>query len=116
MGWGFARHGGFPQLPAAWQSYSLESATAGLFLGNASGMASDAELRAEVRFGIVVVGWQVNNIPSHHSNLEVFELAEARRLKALKPGVKVLLARESQATTTLYNMSKAKMFDPATQD
>ena len=116
VGWGFAAHGGFPPLPAAWQSYSLERSTVGMFLGNASGMESAAERSAEVRFEIVGLGWQLNNIPSNHSNLEAFELEEARRLKALRPGVKVMLARESEATTTLYNASKAKMLDPATQD
>ena len=79
-------------------------------------MDSAAEVRAEVRLGIVGIGWQINNIPSHHSNLEVFELEEARRLKAADPTVKVMLSRESEATTTLYNSSRDKMMDPATQD
>ena len=116
VGWGFQKRGGFPPLPPSWQTWSLQRSTIGLFLGNASGMDSADELRAEARFGVVGVGWQINNIPSHHSNLEVFELEEAARLKKLKPGVKVMLARESEATTTFYNKSKAKMFDPATQD
>jgi hypothetical protein len=116
VGWGFASHGGFPALPAAWQSYSLQESTVGFFLGNASGMDSAAEEKAEVRLGVVGIGWQLNNIPSHHSNLETFEIEEAQRLKALRPGVRVMLTRESEATTTLYNSAKAKMFDPATQD
>ncbi len=116
VGWGFASHGGFPPLPVAWQTYSLERSTVGFFLGNASGMDSAAELRAEVRFGVVGVGWQVNNIPSNHSNLETFELEEARQLKALRAGVRVMLTRESEATTTLYNAAKAKMLDPTTRD
>lgn len=116
VGWGFESHGGFPALPERWQSYSLKHSTVGLFLGNASGMESAEELAAEVRFGIVGLGWQLNSIPSKHSNLEVYELEEAKRLKALRPGVRVMLTRESEATTTLYNRSKAKMLDPATQD
>ncbi len=116
VGWGFAAHGGFPPLPAAFQGFSLERSTMGLFLGNASGMNSAEELSAEARFGFVGVGWQINNIPSNHSNLEQYELETARQLKALRPGVRVMLARESEATTTLYNLSRAKMLDPATQD
>ena len=116
VGWGFVSHGGFPVLPKAWQTYGLQDSTVGFFLGNASGMDSEDELKAEVRLGIVGIGWQLNNIPSNHSNLETFELEEAKRLKAARPGVKVMLSRESEATTTLYNSAKAKMFDPATQD
>ena len=72
VGWGFASHGGFPALPAAWQSYSLQESTVGFFLGNASGMDSAAEEKAEVRLGVVGIGWQLNNIPSHYSHLEKF--------------------------------------------
>ena len=44
VGWGFEAHGGFPPLPPAWQTYSLQKSTVGFFLGNATGMDSAAEL------------------------------------------------------------------------
>eukprot|EP01046_Picozoa_sp_COSAG06_P004024 COSAG06_NODE_163_length_21566_cov_9.641070_18_plen_382_part_00 len=118
VGWGFASRGGFPPLPPSWRSFSLQRATVGYFMGNASGMDSTAELQAEAKLGIVGIGWQLNNIPSHHSNLEEYELQEAARLKALRGGssLRVMLTRESEATTTLYNSSKAKMMDPANRD
>jgi hypothetical protein len=79
-------------------------------------MDSDEELAAEVRLGIVGIGWQLNNVPSNHSDVEKYELEEARKLKKLRPEVKVMLTRESQATTTLYASAKAKMEDPDCQD
>jgi len=66
--------------------------------------------------GVVGLGWQLSNIPSHHSNVEVFELEEARRLKTLRPDVKVMLTRDTEVTTVFYNMSREKMYDPNTQD
>lgn len=49
-------------------------------------MDNAAELMAEVRLGYVGIGWQINNIPSHFSHLETYELLEAKNLKALRPG------------------------------
>ena len=91
VGWGFAAGGGFPPLPASFRSWQLNRSTVGYFLGNASGMDSVAEVRAEVgKFGVVGIGWQLNNIPSKYSHLETFEIEEARKLKAMRPGVKVM--------------------------
>lgn len=116
VGWGFNSHGGFPPLPASWQNYRMKSASVGYFLGNASGMESRAELAAEDRFGIAGLGWQLSNIPSHHSHVEQYEIEEAKRLKALRKDVKVMVTRDSEVTTPFYDMSKKVMFDPTTQD
>ena len=43
---------------------------AAYFVGNASGMDSEAELQGEIKLGYVGIGWQLNNIPSHYSHLE----------------------------------------------
>lgn len=114
VGWGFDSHGGFPIMP--WQRYQMNQSAVGYFLGNASGMESHKELMAESRLGVVGLGWQLSNIPSHYSNLEVYELEEARRLKSMRPDVKVMLTRETEVTTFFYNMSKEKMYNPDTQD
>ena len=120
VGWGFAKGGGFPPLPAGWAAAgyggTLRDASVGFFLGNATGLDSPAELRAEVRFGVVGIGWQINNVPSHHSHLESFELETAAALKATRPGVRVMVTRESEATTTLYDGARAKMMDPKCAD
>jgi len=67
-GWGFGAHGGFPANP--WHSWRMNQSTVAYFVGNASGMDSEAELGLEARLGYVGIGWQLNNIPSHHSHLE----------------------------------------------
>ena len=58
-------HTHFP-LPLAYCGRSL----AAYFVGNASGMDSEAELQGEIKLGYVGIGWQLNNIPSHYSHLE----------------------------------------------
>jgi len=104
-------------MPAPWQNrYQMNQSAVGYFLGNASGMNSPDEVAAEARMGVVGLGWQLSNIPSHYSNLEWFELEEARRLKALRPDVKVMLTRETEVTSVFYNMSKEVMYSPVTQD
>ena len=113
VGWGFEAHGGFPPLPPAWQTYSLQKSTVGFFLGNATGMDSAEEVRAEVRLGIVGVGWQINNIPSYHSNLEVFELEEARRLKTADPTVKVNGPRSCEGQSSRCRITESQASEPS---
>ena len=77
VGWGFVKHGGFPANP--WASWQMNHSTTAYFVGNASGMDSLAELSGEVRLGYVGIGWQLDNIPSHYSDLEKYEIEEANR-------------------------------------
>ena len=118
-GWGFARQGGFPAMPPAWRgqqaSGRLAESFGAYFVGNASGMDSPAELAREARLGYVGVGWQLNNIPSHDSHLETWELEEARRLKQLRPGVKVGVLRNTEVATVFWDSANKTMHDPATQ-
>ena len=117
VGWGFAAGGGFPPLPASFRSWQLNRSTVGYFLGNASGMDSVAEVRAEVgKFGVVGIGWQLNNIPSKYSHLETFEIEEARKLKAMRPGVKVMVLRNTEVASVFWDSAKKVMDDPNTQD
>jgi hypothetical protein len=79
-------------------------------------MDSPVELGGEVKLGYVGIGWQLDNIPSHYSNLEKYELLEAQRLKSLRPDVKVSVLRNTEVATVFWNSAKKKMYDPATQD
>lgn len=93
-----------PPLPKRMQSYQMNLSTVTYFIGNASGMDSPAELKAEARFGNVGVGWQIDGIPKHWAQgLEVVELAEAKRLKAIRPDVRVLVSRQSEVGTKMWN-------------
>lgn len=108
VGWAFVSHGGFPALPAGWpqRSYRLNSSLVGYFLGNASGMNSAEEVRAEDRLGVVGIGWQINNIPSHHTHLEQFEEETARQLKAIRPDVKAMALRNTEVATVFWDAAK----------
>ena len=64
----------------------------------------------------VGIGWQLNNIPSHYSHLEEYEIEEARALKALRPDVRVSVLRNTEVATVFWDSAKAKMYDPNTQD
>eukprot|EP00041_Stephanoeca_diplocostata_P004427 m.45041 g.45041 ORF g.45041 m.45041 type:complete len:378 (-) comp15108_c0_seq6:120-1253(-) len=114
VGWGFESHGGFPSNP--WASYQMNQSTTAYFVGNASGMDNKAELTAEVHLGYVGIGWQINNIPSNYSHLETYEILEAKRLKELRPDVKVSVLRNTEVATVFWDSARAKMFDPSTQD
>jgi sialidase-1 len=93
-----------PPLPKRMRSYQMNLSTVTYFIGNASGMDSPTELQAEARFGNVGVGWQIDGIPKHWAQgLEVVELAEAKRLKARRPDVRVLVSRQSEVGTKMWN-------------
>ena len=97
-----------PPLPKHMQSYQMNRSTVAYFIGNASGMDSSVELRSETRFGSVGVGWQIDGIPKKWAQgLEVVELAEAKRLKALRPDVRVLVSRQSEVGTKMWNTVSA---------
>ena len=114
VGWGFVKHGGFPANP--WASWQMNRSTTAYFVGNASGMDSTAELNGEVKLGYVGIGWQLDNIPSHYTNLEKYEIEEAKILKALRPDVRVSVLRNSEVATVFWKGAKEKMYSPATQD
>ena len=79
-------------------------------------MDNPHELALEQRLGYVGIGWQLNNIPSHYSHLERYERLEAARLKALRPGVRVGVLRNTEVATVFWDSAKAVMFNASTRD
>ena len=87
--------GAFPPLP--WTSWSLQESLAGFFLGNTSGPNGDEETAREASLGVVGIGWQLGVRESSESwaapgGLEKRQREAARRLKASRPGVRVMVA------------------------
>ena len=113
-GWGFKSHGGFPPIP--WASWQMDQSTLVYFLGNKSGLMNASEVSQAVSLGYVGLGWQLNNIPSNYSHLELWERTEASRLKALSPDVKVGVLRNTEVAAEFWDSAREKMHDPATQD
>lgn len=79
-------------------------------------MDSQHELDGELKLGYVGIGWQLNNIPSHYSHLETYEVEEAQILKKLRSTIKVSVLRNTEVATVFWDTAKEKMFDPTTQD
>ena len=110
-GWAFDARGGHPPLPTGWPAYSgvLRDSSVVYFAGNASGADSPSEIAAEARYGIAGLGWQLSNVPSNNSNLEHFEAATATALKAARPGVKVMVTRDTQVIGIFWNSTRAAL-------
>eukprot|EP01043_Picozoa_sp_COSAG02_P079188 COSAG02_NODE_18195_length_954_cov_1.240936_1_plen_100_part_10 len=64
-------------LPPAMRSYIMNRFVVVYFVGNDSAANSPAEDKAEERFGIVGVGWQLGAVASNFTRLEQHELATA---------------------------------------
>ena len=119
-GWAFQKHGGRPPLPFS-PSGAIRDVSVAYFLGNASGFDSAAEALAESRLGLVGIGWQINNVPSHDMHLEAAELATAKQIKALRPqkkggGVRVLVSRNTEVVSTFWDSVRAAFDDPSKAD
>jgi hypothetical protein len=119
-GWGFIAHGGFPPLPASWDranrtNTTLSTSVVSYFLGNTTGMNSAAELEAQAKFGIVGIGWQLNQA-DQPGKLSQYELQTARALKAIRPEIKVMVSRNTEAAAFFWDSCREKMQDPATVD
>ena len=65
---------------------------------------------------VAAVGWELNNIPENYTHLEEAEKATAKSLKALRPGMKIGVTRNTVVVTTFWDSAKKAMLDPATQD
>ena len=94
----------------------MQSSTVAYFVGNGTGMNAPDENAAEARLGVAGLGWQLNGSASNWTTLEEAEVATARRLKALRPGVKVLVGRNTEVVAPFYR-SVARYLcsdDPAT--
>ena len=101
-GWGFAAAGGVPPQPAGMQSYLLNKSVVGYFVANNTGLASAAELAAEVKLGIVGIGWNLNHLATSKSGgLEQYEAEQAAALKAARPDVGVMVLRDTEVVSDL---------------
>ena len=80
--WGFAAAGGVPPQPLKLQSYLLNRSVVGYFVANNTGLASPLELAAEVKLGVVGIGWNLNHLAtSKTGGLEQYEIQQAAALK-----------------------------------
>ena len=103
--------GGFPALP--WASWSLRDSTTAVFLGNTSGSNDGAETAREATLGVVGLGWQYGLWNGRHQvfpgGLEVRQRAAAEALKALRPGVKVVVSGDIDVTFDAWRVSAELM-------
>ena len=110
-GWQWRSHGGLPLLP--WPTdWSVNGSIASFFVGNASGFNSEKETAAGGKLGIYGIGWELENIPTHNTNLEPAEIEAARALKARNPATRVGVTRNSVVATTFWNTARAAMEKP----
>lgn len=106
-------NGGFPPLP--WprnSSNRLADVSVVYFAGSSGGGGhagpnSELEARAEARHGIVGISWHVGLASPRHQELN--ELAAIRQLKRINPSVRVLVPRETQVVTDLWEHTREAM-------
>eukprot|EP00966_Prymnesium_polylepis_P305862 7068021-Prymnesium_polylepis.1 len=116
-GWGFRAHGagglGYPPIALdGYPTYSMQRSTVAYFLGNDTGLNSPKELAAQAKFGIVGLGWQLNMRGSNWRHLEQWEVHTAKELKAINPEVKVLVSRNSEVATVVWDAVRPLMTPP----
>ena len=76
--------------PPRLRSWAMNASVVCFFVGNSTDKNSAAETAAEARFGSVGIGWQLRAISSNFTGLERWEEAQARTLKARRPGIRTL--------------------------
>ena len=104
-GWGWRAHGGL--LPLPWPTdWSVNGSIASYFVGNASGYNSEQETAAGSELGVYGIGWELDNIPTHNTDIEPAELAAAAALKARNPAMKIGVTRNSVVATTFWNTAR----------
>ncbi len=117
-GWAFAAHGkgglGYPPIPlAGYPTYAMAASTSAYFLGNDTGLNSAAENAAEAKFGIVGLGWQLSMRDADWRHLEKFEVSFASKIKAVNPKAKVLVSRNSEVGTVVWDAIRPLLDTPA---
>jgi len=116
-GWAFRAHSagglGYPPIPLdGYPTYSMQRSTAAYFLGNDTGLNSAAEYAAEAKFGIVGIGWQIGMRSLGWQHLEAAEVETARALKALNPEIKVLVSRNTEVATVVWDAVRPLLVPP----
>jgi hypothetical protein len=94
----------------------MNASTVDYFVGMATGLDSKKELDAGHMLGYYGVGWELNNIPTNYTHLEAAELATAKSLKALRPGIKIGVTRNTVVAASFWESAQAVMTNPATKD
>jgi hypothetical protein len=116
-GWAFAAHGkgglGYPPIPlSGYPTYDMATSTSAYFLGNDTGVNSAAETAAEAKFGIVGLGWQLSMRDADWHHLEKFEVSFAAEIKAVNPKAKVLVSRNSEVGTVVWDAIRPLLDTP----
>ena len=117
-GWGFAKRVngaglGYPTIPLeGYPTYDLAKSTSAYFLGNDTGLNSQAELEAQSKFGIVGIGWQIHMRGAAWRHLEQWEVETAKQLKAIDPTTKVLVSRNSEVATVVWDAVRPLLVPP----
>ena len=122
-GWGFAATGGIPPQPPHMRSYAINRTVLATFVANNTGLANGAELAAEVKSGVVGIGWNL-----YHSKtgldpqkpagplgggIEAYETQQAAALKKLRPDVGVMVLRNTEVVSVFWTAAKKAMQNPA---
>ena len=97
--------------PARLRSWAMNASVVCWFAGNDTAANSPAEASAEARFGTVGIGWQLRAISSNFSHLERWEVAQARQLKAARPGIRTLVTRNSDCGGLNWDAVAAALAD-----
>lgn len=109
-GWGFASHGGVPAQPRTMQSFWLNRSVVGYFVANNTGLASAEELAAEVKLGIVGIGWNLyHSATSKTGGIEQYEIEQAAALKKKRPDVGVMVLRNTEVVSTFWSSFRQAM-------
>ena len=75
-GWGFAAHHGLP--PMRCKRYQINQSLVAYFVANNTGLANPAEIAAEIKAGVLGIGWNLNHLAtSKAGGLEQFEAQQA---------------------------------------
>ena len=94
----------------------MNASTVDYFVCMATGLDSKKELDAGHMLGYYGVGWELNNIPTNYTHLEAAELATAKSLKALRPGMKVGVTRNTVVAASFWESAQTAMTSPDTKN
>jgi hypothetical protein len=66
-------------------------------------METDAEYRSDARWGVMGYSWNVNDVGSHDTHAEVWELEEANAIRRFNSHSKVMVTREVNVIGSWYD-------------
>ena len=84
----------------------------GYFIGNNTGLENAEELAADIKLGIVGIGWNLyHSKTSVSGGLEGYESVQAAALKAARPDVGVMVLRNTEVVSTFWTAFRDAMND-----